>query len=591
MLRRVACSIFVVTFVAITVGVCPLDALAQDAPAPTLPDIDRGPGGYLSLVKLGLIALVFLIWVRLADWMNRDSIKLLRRLDMDPVIWNPINVGSFLIGFVCAISVPMFLVGYPIFVVAALVPPLVYFLTRRAKIAENPSVARALSAGTGEAVDIEALPQDDGVQVDFSPAGSDNSQQQSNLIKARQSPGFVDAKELLYDAMFKRTEQLMLDFGREQVKSKMLVDGVWHPLEPREREQGDAMLVTMKAVAGLNPADRRNRQEGTFGIKTELGKANLQLMSQGVKGGERVIVRFVAKAKDPLTLAEAGMFPEMSDKIKGAINGTGLVIISAPPGAGLTTTWQAVVAANDRLTRDIVALIDPSEKDTRVENIVVKEADASSPEAQTAELKKLLLTQPDALIVPEVADKSIMDTLVLQTQDERSFLTRTKAKSASEALLRVYANAGDRESFAKAASFATCQRLVRRLCDDCKQKVKTPPKTIQQLGGNPKKQNWLYTHWRLPPPEQRVDEKGREIEFPPCPTCGGLGYIGRIAVFELLEVNDSIRATLKSQPKVDAVEQVARKSGKASISQQTYKLVLLGVTSLAEAQRMLKAER
>ena len=140
-------------------------------------------------------------------------------------------------------------------------------------------------------------------------------------------------------------------------------------------------------------------------------------------------------------------------------------------------------------------------------------------------------------------------------------------------------------------SFATCQRLVRRLCDDCKQKVKTPPKTIQQLGGNPKKQNWLYTHWRLPPPEQRVDEKGREIEFPPCPTCGGLGYIGRIAVFEMLEVNDAIRATLKSQPKVDAVEQVARKSGKASISQQTYKLVLLGVTSLAEAQRMLKAER
>ena len=589
--RRVACPIFIATIVAIFVGVCPLEALAQDAPAPTLPDLDRGPGGYLSLGKIGLIAIVFLIWVRLADWMNRDSIKLFRRLDMDPNVWNPINVGSFLIGFLCAISVPMFVVGYPIFVVAALVPPLAYFLTRRSKISENPSVARALSAKGGEAGNIEALPQDDGVQVDFSPAGSDNNEQQSNLIQARQSPGFVDAKQFLHDTMFKRAEQIMLDFGREQVKSKMLVDGVWHPLEPREREAGDAMLVSLKAVAGLNPADRRNRQEGSFGIKTELGKANLKLMSQGVKGGERVVIRFIAKAKDPLTLAEAGMFPEMSTKIKSAINGNGLVIVSAPPGAGLTTSWQAVVAANDRLTRDILALIDPSEQDSRVENIVVKEADASSAEAQAAELKKLLLTQPNALIVPEVADKSIMDTLVLQTQDERSVLTRAKAKSASEALLRVYAKAGDREAFANAAQLATCQRLVRRLCDDCKQKVKTPPKTIQQLGGDPKKQNWLYTHWRLPPPEKRVDEKGRDIEFPPCTTCGGLGYIGRIAVFELLEVNDAIRATLKSQPKVDAIEQVARKSGKASISQQTYKLVLMGVTSLAEAQRMLKAER
>ena len=174
MSRRVTRLLFVVTFVAIAIGVCPHEAWAQKPTAPTLSPIDRGPGGYLSLVKLGLIAAVFLVWVRLADWINRDAIKLLRRLEMDPAVWNPILVGSFLIGFLCAISVPMFLVGYPIFVVASLVPPLAYFLTRRSKIAESPSVARALAAGDGEEADIEALPQDDGVKVDFSPAGADN---------------------------------------------------------------------------------------------------------------------------------------------------------------------------------------------------------------------------------------------------------------------------------------------------------------------------------------------------------------------------------------------------------------------------------
>ena len=107
--------------------------------------------------------------------------------------------------------------------------------------------------------------------MDFSPAGESSKQKQSNLIQARQSAGFVDTKQFLHDAMFKRADQLMLDFGREQVRSKMLVDGVWHPLDPRERESGDAMLVSLKAVAGLNPADRRGRQEGSFGIKTDLG--------------------------------------------------------------------------------------------------------------------------------------------------------------------------------------------------------------------------------------------------------------------------------------------------------------------------------
>ena len=79
----------VVTIMAIAFGVCPHEAAAQKPPAPTLPPIEHGPGGYLSLVKLGLIAVVFLLWVRLADWVNRDSTKLVRRLEMDPVVWNP----------------------------------------------------------------------------------------------------------------------------------------------------------------------------------------------------------------------------------------------------------------------------------------------------------------------------------------------------------------------------------------------------------------------------------------------------------------------------------------------------------------------
>ena len=590
MSRRVRFVLLIAALVACLVPACASTALAQQAGTATLPALERGPGGYLSIAKIGLIAIVFLIWVRLADWVNRDSIKWVRRLDMAPETWNPILVGSFFVGFLCAISVPMFLVGYSIFVLAAFVPPMAYFLTRRSKIAETPSVARAMSSRGGDA-DAEILPQDDGVQVDFSPAGANESQQQANLIEARQSSGFVDAKQFLFDNAFKRAEQVMLDFGRERVAGKMLVDGVWHPLPPREREPADAMLVSLKSVAGLNATDRRSRQQGTFGIKTELGKSSLELVSQGTKTGERVMLKFVAKAPKPLDLVEAGMFPEMSQKVRATLNGVGLGIVSAPPGAGLTTSWKAVVAASDRLSRDCVAIVTSDNTDCRIENIANHESDDATTESQQAALKKVLLTQPDMLIMPEIADSAVMDVLTHQaTVEERSVLTQTKAKSAAEALLRVYAKAGDRNQFIQATKFATNQRLLRKLCNDCKQKTKAPPKTIQQLGGDPAKQKTLYSHWRLPPPEQRVDEKGREIEFPPCKTCGGLGYQGQIAVYEMLEMNEQVVSALKSNPKVDAVEQAARKSGKTSLSQQTYKLVLLGVTSLAEAQRMLKSK-
>jgi len=109
---------------------------------------------------------------------------------------------------------------------------------------------------------------------------------------------------------------------------------------------------------------------------------------------------------------------------------------------------------------------------------------------------------------------------------------------------------------------------------------------IQKLGGNPKQQRTLFTQYKLPPPEQRIDEKGKPIEFPPCPTCGGLGYIGRIATFEVLQLDEQLRAVIRKQPQAAAIEAAAVKSGKLPLANQAYKLVLLGVTSLAEVQRI-----
>jgi general secretion pathway protein E len=156
--------------------------------------------------------------------------------------------------------------------------------------------------------------------------------------------------------------------------------------------------------------------------------------------------------------------------------------------------------------------------------------------------------------------------------------------------LRLYSTAADRAQFLNAVNNVTGQRLVRRLCPDCRVEVRVQPKIIQQLGGNPKTQGTIYNPWKLPPPDQRVDEKGREIEFPPCETCGGIGFIGRIAVFEMITLDDQLREFIKKNPKVGPIEQAAVKLGKSTMANQAYQLVLLGVTSLAEVQRVLKEQ-
>ena len=195
----------------------------------------------------------------------------------------------------------------------------------------------------------------------------------------------------------------------------------------------------------------------------------------------------------------------------------------------------------------------------------------------------------DCLVVPEVMNSETLDILINQavTQD-RTVITQIGAKSAAEALLKLYSTSKDRPSFAKAASAATNQKLLRRLCDDCKTTVRVQPKMIQQLGGDPKVQTTLCRQFRLPPPEQRVDEKGRPIEFENCKTCDGIGYIGRIAAFEAIFVDDKVREALLKNPTVPAVEKAARAGGKLPLVSQAYKLVLMGLTTIQEVQRVMK---
>ena len=545
--------------------------------------------GSLSFLKLGLIVAVFLVWVGYVDSINRDTLQFGAKMDLPPELWSPILVGSFMIGLLAVLLVPIFWAGFPFYLIAALAAPITYSFMRRSRVNNNDSVARAIASKNkaGAEYEHEELPQDEGAEVSISTGGSDAAEKQARLIRGRQSEEFPTVKNVIHDAQFKRAEQVMMDCGRNGAKLRMLVDGVWHPSPPMEREMADGVVTSLKALAGLNPTDRRNEQKGSFDVKSEFGKSKLSIQTQGVSTGERVFIQFVQGKKDIMQLDELGMFPDMVQRVTESLNNPGITIISAPAGHGLTASWQGAIASSDRLTRDCIGFYDQNEAETDLENIMPKPYNTAAGETSFESLKKALLTQPDAVIAPTVADSETMDLLVEQANDhERAVIIRSQSASAADAFLRVYAQSKDRNAFLTAAKSITCQRLVRRLCDDCRVQVRVKPEMIQKLGGNPKKQGSVFNQYKLPPPAQRVDEKGNPIEFPPCTTCGGAGYIGRIAVFELLQMNEQLKAVVRKQPQAAAIEAAAVKLGKTPLINEAYKLVLLGVTSIAEVQRV-----
>ena len=571
--------------------------LAQEAAKPVDAEaiVDRGPGGYFSLIKIILIVLVFWYWVVVSDRMNLDGIRFGEKTKMDPDLWNPINLGSFLLGFFLAISIPIFLLGFPLYLVAAVTPSLVYFFIRRSKLTADPSLAKnvasgktAIKSGGNLAVmEQEVLPQDEGANVSFSPAGADAKEKQVNLIRARQSFGFPQLKDLIAELTTRRAETVVLDYTAQAATIQLEIDGVWQQLPTMDRQTGDGVLASAKYLAGLNPQERRNQQKGQFGFSYRNKKAKIEIVSQGVQTGERVQLKLIQKSKAAMNLGQLGMWPETFRVLVDHMNAPGLVIISAPPKQGLSASWTAALSAADRVTRDVVGVVSESEGEFNHENITPHYYPVGGSPVET--IRKVVMTQPEGLVVPTISDAATLDEVTRQVVVEgRSVLTHLQSASAAEAILRLYQLAGDKEQFVKAVTASTCQKLARRLCETCKQSIQVQPKLIQQLGGDPSKQNSLFNHFTGPPPGQ-VDEKGEPIVIPPCKTCSAYGYIGRIAYFEMISMTDQLRKFMLKNPDVNNLAAAAKKLGNPTLTQQAYRLGLVGLTSVAEIQRSLKS--
>jgi type II secretory ATPase GspE/PulE/Tfp pilus assembly ATPase PilB-like protein len=389
----------------------------------------------------------------------------------------------------------------------------------------------------------------------------------------------------------KRGERTLLDFNAQACVVKFEVDGIWMNVDPYDRATGDAMLSVLKKIANLNPQDRRGKQEGKFGVDWPPGgKFVATITSQGVPTGERVLIKILPKKPKFENLEQAGMREKMREQFKTLMDGDhGLVVISAPPAGGMTTTWRASLQLADRFVRDFVSM--ESKANAEEEMINVGQVTFDPGQGPADVLDKLLLKQPDVFVVPDMVNVGSLTRMIDQVNNNhKTVITRVPAKDAVEAILRLAALKPSLPDFAKALKCVLNSRLIRKLCEACKQPYQPPPQLLQKLGIPPGRVATFYKEWTPPPPEQQVDAKGRPIEIPICEKCAGIGYLGRTSIFELLVLNDSICETIAKQPNPDLIRRAAKASGHRGLQEEGILLVAQGITSLNELQRVFSTK-
>jgi len=550
-------------------------------------DFTRGPGGYLSWWKLAIIWILLMCWTSFMEWVNKDT----QKHDFQHFVWNPVVFFPFVVCLFLALKIPMFAIGGSLLALSWVIPAAVYIVQRNAQLPPHAKVLTPdhlwfVTATTlnkmGMKLRVEKREMHDrGPPVVFHAMGGANEQEnQANVIRSRQSEGYVHAKELLADAYARRVDKVMLDDEADKVNVRYQIDGVWHETDTQEKEAGDLTISVLKLLANLKPEQRRARQEGVFRADFEGKKILTRIVTQGTKTGERVLWSLVRPVENLTSLAEAGMREKMVEQVTKILRQSdGIVLFSSLPAGGLSTAMSTAMRTTDRFMNDFVAIYEKDEDALSVENITVERYDKNSGPPPEKFLLSIFRKDPDAIIMPEIPNVETISMMCEAARGGKLVITSIRAKEAIEALLRILLLKVPPEEFAPVIRGVINLRLVRKLCESCKVAYKPAPDLLKKLGLPVGRIEAFYQ-----PPERTEENRNEEV----CKQCDGIGYFGRTAIFEVLEISPALQEALVKQPRPEVLRQVARQNKHRSLQEEGILLVARGVTSLPELQRALK---
>ncbi|NIP86821.1 MAG: hypothetical protein GTO03_15160 [Planctomycetales bacterium] len=500
--------------------------------------------------------------------------------------WVPIVVGPFTGAFLLIWILPSFLLGFLLMWIAYLVPLGLYIFAYR-----NPRVeqhVRLLTPGhlrfwlaeklqlLGIRMAAEApAAHETGPDLQLlAVSAADPQENQARLITARQLPGYTPVRTLLDHALGYRAAAVMLDYG-ESVAVRYLIDGVWLSTAAQSREIGDQLLEVLKTVAGLDADQPTPTLGGRLAMQSEAEQIPITMTWQTTAGGQRVLLQFQLRPAQFNTLQDLGMTSTQEAELQEILAGDrGILLFSALPSGGLSTTLERSVMQIDRLLRDCVSVEDGGAPYPELTSVDVKTYDRAAGQTPASILPSVGRAQPDLIICRDLVDAESVALLCQQAIEERRIITTIQARDSVEALLRVLMLKVPRERFAQAIQAVLHQRLIRKLCEPCREAYTPQPQLLAKLGLNPAQVPQLY---RPPAEPEKV-----------CSHCNGLGYYGRTAIFELLRVDDQMRKILKVKPELELLRKAARQAGLRSEQQHGILKVAQGITSLEELQRVLK---
>jgi type IV pilus assembly protein PilB len=260
----------------------------------------------------------------------------------------------------------------------------------------------------------------------------------------------------------------------------------------------------------------------------------------------------------------------------------GIFLICGGPGSGVSTTTFGVLRSLDAYQYTVFTLGDT--QGWELPNLT--KAERTDGDTLDLMFERLIRSEADVIFVDPLRNAEIAQTLA-KFQTKATFIAEFPAADAINGIVQFAKLLGENRAAADALLATMSQRLIRTLCKDCRLAYRPNPKILAKIGLPPE----TKTLYRAPSAPQPDEKSGESAEISTCDTCGGTGYLGRTAMFELIEITEAMRQAVAAGKGPADLKTLSRKESKFSLHQEGLKLVIEGKTSLEELQRVFQPKK
>jgi type IV pilus assembly protein PilB len=374
---------------------------------------------------------------------------------------------------------------------------------------------------------------------------------------------------LITQAVVSRVSDIHVEPREKELKIRCRVDGVLTDINSFPKRMQSAIISRFKIMADLDIAERRVAQDGRFSIKIDNKEIDLRISTLPTIYGEKVVIRILDKSRGLLSMEELGMLPAALAKFRKVITHPyGIILVTGPTGSGKTTTLYSVLSDLNSPEKNIITLEDPVEYTLNGVNQVQLNIKAGLSFANG--LRSVLRQDPDIIMVGEIRDSETAKIATQSAMTGHLVLSTLHTNTAASTLARLMEMGIEPFLVSSSVVGIIAQRLVRRLCSECKEHYRPSNEMIEKLGF--------------------INKEGEPIVFfkpVGCPVCGNTGYRGRLAVHEVLFMSPRIRDMVSIKATADRIQKVAIEDGMMTLREDGMRKVALGLTSLEEVLRVV----